>query len=255
MTQAADFVRDGRLPDIEYRTDAPEEVVCPRVTQRDGVAAVYLHNERDADHRGFVPVAEFLQRLARREPNLAATGYRANGRQTTISFNKADRVTLSPRLQAWLSSLTAPSASKSAAIVGFLASLVPLYAAERRDGVWCARSLQDGTLILPVDETGWNEERGSVRVLWQGDAARACEVDGSSVATLALERYVRLHGTDASEEAIAAELWFMAEHFHFKTGCHADFAQLKEPSHPALRTARRMGEGVLVNAISKLMGA
>ena len=64
MSQATDFVRDGRLPDIEYRTDAPEEVVCPRVTEHDGVAVVYLHNERDVGHRGFVPVAEFLQRLA-----------------------------------------------------------------------------------------------------------------------------------------------------------------------------------------------
>ena len=34
---AEDFVADGRLPDIEYRTDAPEEVVCPRITRRDGV--------------------------------------------------------------------------------------------------------------------------------------------------------------------------------------------------------------------------
>lgn len=105
MSQAADFVRDGRLPDIEYRTDAPEEIVCPRVTHRDGMNVVYLHNERDADHQGFVPVADFLQRLARREPGLSATGYRANGRQTTISFNKAGRVTLSARLQSYLASL------------------------------------------------------------------------------------------------------------------------------------------------------
>ncbi len=255
MSQAADFVRDGRLRDIEYRTDAPEEVVCPRVTHRDGVAMVYLHNERDEDHQGFVPVATFLQRLARKEPGLAATGYRANGRQTTISFNKADCVTLSSRLQAYLSSLSAPRGGKSVAIVGFLANLMPLYTAEQRDGVWCARSLQDGTLILPVDETDWDEERGTVRVLWQGDSARASELDGSDLATLALERYVRLHGVGASEESIAAELWFMAEHFRFKTGCSLYLPQLREPAHPAMRAAKRMGEGVLVNALSKLMGA
>lgn len=219
MTQADGFIVDERLPDIEYRTDAAEEIICPRVTSRDGVPMVYMHNERDAHHKGFVPVSEFLARLARREPNLAVTGYRANGRQTTISFNNAERVTLSPRLQAWLSTLTAPCDGKSAAVVRFFASLAPIYMAEDRDGVWCARSLQDGTLVLPVDESDWDEERGTVRVYWQGDLLRTIEVDGDQIATLALERYVRLHGVGASEEAIAGELWFMARHFHVKTGC------------------------------------
>lgn len=258
MSPAADFIRDGRLPDIEYRTDAPEEVVCPRVTWRDGVAMVYIHKERDADHKGFIPVSEFLQRLARREPGLAATGYRANGRQTTITFDKSDRVTLSPRLHAWLSSLSAQREGKSAAIVGFLANLLPLYTHEDHDGIWCARSLQDGTLILPVDESGWSEERGTVRVLWQGDPARASEVDGSDIATLALERYVRLHGVGATEEAIAAELWHIARHFHLKTGCDIYLPQLQEPPHPIQRGARHldeMGRGVIVNMFSKLLGA
>lgn len=255
MNPTADFIRDGRLPDIEYRTDAPEELVCPRVTWRDGVAMVYVHKERDADHKGFIPVSEFLQRLARREAGLAATGYRANGRQTTITFDKSDRVTLSPRLQAWLSGLSAPREGKSAAIVGFLANLLPLYTYENHGGVGCARSLQDGTLILPVDESGWDDERGTIRVHWQGDPARASEIDGRDIATLALERYVRLHGVGATEEAIAAELWYMARHLYFKTGCEVYLPQLREPEHPAIRAARRMGEGVLVNALSKLMGA
>ena len=250
---AEDFIDDGRLPDIEYRTNAPDEIVCPRVTRRDGVPLVYLHNERDAAHKGFVPVAEFLRRLAKREPNLACTGYRANGRQTTISFNKNDRVTLSPRLQAWLSTLAAPREGKSAAVVGFLASLTPLYTHEDRDGVWCARSLQDGTLILPVDESDWDEERGTVRVHWQGDAARQSQVDGDQIATLALERYVRLHGTGASEEAIAAELWYMARHFHHKTGCHVYLPQLPDPPDAMARLRRKAGEigqDVLINLLT-----
>lgn len=253
MSRATDFIRDDRLPDIEYRTDSPEEVVCPRVTTRGGVPVVYLHNERDQSHNGFMPVAEFLQRLARRESNLAATGYRANGRQTTISFNKADRVTLSPRLQAHLSSLAAPRGGKSTAVVSFLANLLPLYTHEDHDGIWCARSLHDGTLMLPVDESGWDEERGSVRVYWQGDPQRETEVDGAELATLALERYVRLHGAGASEEAIAAELWYMARHFTFKTACHVYLPQLPEPPHPLVRAGRKaleIGQGVLTNLIT-----
>lgn len=141
---------------------------------------------------------------------------------------------------------------KSAAIVGFLASLLPLYDVERHGQDWCARSLQDGTLILPIDESGWDEERGTVRVRWQGDPQRESEVDGSLLATLALERYVRLHGAGASEEAIAGELWFMGRHFHFKTGCHVYLPQLQEPPSrlvKAARAAMRIGGGVLTTSL------
>ena len=153
--------------------------------------------------------------------------------------------------------MTRRGEGKSAAVVGFLANLMPLYTHEDRDGVWCARSLQDGTLILPVDESDWDEERGTVRVWWQGDPQRETLADGDQIATLALERYVRLHGVGAPEEAVAAELWFMARHFHFKTGCDVYLPQLQEPAHPLVRagrTALRMGEGVLVNTVSRLMG-
>lgn len=251
--RAEDFIVDSRLPDIEYRTDAPEEVVCPRITRRDGVPMLYLHNERNAGHKGFIPAAEFLRRLARQEPNLVCIAYRANGRQTTISFNKRDRVSLSPRLHAWLSALAAPRDGKSAAVVGFLANLMPLYTHEDRDGVWCACSLQVGTLVLPVDESDWDEARGTVRIHWQGDAARAIEVDGGQLAALALERYVRLHGTGASEEAIAAELWFMGRHFHYKTGCHAYLPQLPEPPDSMTRLRRKaaeIGQGILTNLLT-----
>ncbi|WP_166210770.1 hypothetical protein [Cognatiluteimonas telluris] len=146
---------------------------------------------------------------------------------------------------------------KSAAIVGFIANLLPLYSCESHDGIGCARSLQDGTLVWPVDESDWDEERGTVRMQWQGDPLRESLVDGDQIATLALERYVRLHGVGANEEALAAELWFMARHFHFKTSCHVYLPQLPEPPHPLVRAgraARRMGEGLLVNLVCKLSG-
>ncbi|WP_115539791.1 hypothetical protein [Xanthomonas campestris] len=253
MSRADDFIRGERMPDIVYRTIAPEEQVSPRITVSGGTACVYMHNERAAAHKGFVPVAEFLQRLARSEPTLAVTGYRANGKQTTLSFNRADRVTLSARLQAHLSTLRAPRQGKSASVVAFLANLVPLYTHEDRDGIWCARSLQDGTLVLPVDESDWDEGRGTVRVLWQGDAARETLAEGSHVVTLALDRYVRLHGAGATEEAIAAELWFMAKHFRFKTGCDLYLPQLKEPPRTwtkAGRKALEIGQGILTNMMS-----
>jgi hypothetical protein len=253
MSLIADFIQSAHLPDIEYRTVTPEEIVSPRITTREGVPVVYMHGERTGPHKGFVPVTDFLRRLARREPNLAVTGYRANGRQTTISFNKSERVSLSPRLQAFLLSLASTKDSKSAAVVGFLANLAPLYAHEEHDGLWCARCLADGTLILPVDETEWGDERGRVLVHWQGDSTRQSEINGEDLAALALERFVRLHGVGASEEAIAAELWFMDRHFTFKTGCHANLPLLPEPPSRLIKAGRKaleMGQGILTNLIT-----
>lgn len=252
MTIVSIFVQADRLPDIRYLTVTPQETISPRVTYRDGYPMVYMHGERDAEHKGFVPVGEFLKRLAQAEPNLAVTGYRSNGRQTTISFNKSDRVTISPRLQAYLSSVAVPREGKSAAIVQFLGSLSPVYTREFTDeGIW-ARSLLDGTLVLPVDESEWDEPEGRVRVWWQGDAARSSEVQGIQLVAVVLERYVRHQLVGRTEEEIAAELWYMARHFTLKTGCHAFLPMLEAPPHPLVRKARaalRIGEGVLASAI------
>ncbi|MBQ4853510.1 hypothetical protein IMW82_02280 [Rhodanobacter sp. B2A1Ga4] len=146
---------------------------------------------------------------------------------------------------------------KSEAVVGFIANLLPLYDGERYEGLWCARSLTDGTRILPIDESDSDDEQGWVRVQWQGDPSREQETRGDMLATVALERYVRLHGAGYDEEASAGELWFMARHFHFKTGCDVYLPQLREPPHPLIRAGKRavsMGQGVLVNLISKVIG-
>jgi len=146
---------------------------------------------------------------------------------------------------------------KSEAVVGFIANLLPLYDGERHDGLWCARSLADGTLILPVDESGDDDEQDWVRVRWQGDPNREQETRGDMLASVALERYVRLHGAGYDEEAIAAELWYMARHFHFKTGCEVYLPQLREPPSQLRKVGRaivKFGSGVLVNGVSKWTG-
>lgn len=143
--------------------------------------------------------------------------------------------------------------NKSAAIVQFTANLLPLYHGERHGEAWCARSLQDGTLILPSNSEEDPDDGGWVRIHWQGDPQRETEALGESIATLALDRYVRLHGAGASEESIAAELWFMAEHFRFKTGCEVDLPHLPEPPDALKklgRKAREIGQGILVNLLS-----
>jgi len=146
---------------------------------------------------------------------------------------------------------------KSEAVVSFIANLLPLYDGERHEGLWCARSLIDGTLILPIDESESDDEQGWVRVRWQGDPAREQQTRGDMLASTALERYVRLHGVGYDEEAIAFELWYMARHFNFKTGCDVYLPQLQEPPSQLRKIGRaiaKFGSGVLVNGVSKWSG-
>lgn len=145
----------------------------------------------------------------------------------------------------------------SQAIVRFIANLMLLYQGEQHEGSRCARSLSDGTLILSVDESDDDEEGGWVRVRWQGDSTREQEVQGELLASEALERYVRFHGIGFDEEALAAELGFMARHFTYKTGCHVYLPQLPDPPTRLAKLARdalTMGQGVLVNVFSKVTG-
>ncbi|MEY2170550.1 MULTISPECIES: hypothetical protein [unclassified Rhodanobacter] len=109
MMRIEDFVVDGAIPDIAYRTvESPEEVVHPRVDVRDGLLIFYSHKERHEPHRGYVLVSKFLERLARGEAGLALTGNRpSNGRRTTITFDRVDRITISPRLEQFLAGLRA----------------------------------------------------------------------------------------------------------------------------------------------------
>lgn len=146
---------------------------------------------------------------------------------------------------------------KSAAIVGFLANLLPLYTGEQRDGVWCARSMQDGTLVLPVDESDHDEELGTVRVHWQGHSQREQQVDGSYIATLALVRYVELHHLGQPDKRRASELEGLAQHFHFKTGCSA-YLPYDKPSPDLVdavsKAVGRLGEKAVVNALLRAIG-
>lgn len=101
-------------------------------------------------------------------------------------------------------------------IVAFIANLLPLYTHEIIDGRVCARSLVDGTLILPIAEEE-EDENGRVELHWQGDASRRSEVLGSQLATLAVARYVELHAVPSSlttKDGYA----HMSQHFSVKTG-------------------------------------
>lgn len=141
----------------------------------------------------------------------------------------------------------------SAAVVGFIANLLPIFTHDNHGSLHCARSLLDGTLVLPVSADEWADEDAMVRIHWQGDANRSSVVQGELFATPIVERYVRLHAAGATEDAVAAELWFMTKHFTHKTGRTLYLPNLREPPHPVVRAGRKaleIGEGILVNLLS-----
>jgi len=107
---------------------------------------------------------------------------------------------------------------QSESIVAFIANLLPLYQGEEHEGRWCARSLTDGTLILPVvHPDAENADDGWVTVHWQGDPARQSTVLASEMASIAVARYVELHSIPKAKDT-RDDFEHLSQHFRFKTG-------------------------------------
>jgi hypothetical protein len=129
-------------------------------------------------------------------------------------------------------------------IVAFISNLLPIYTHEVIDEQICARSLVDGTLILPVEEEEDNEN-GFVTVHWQGDPSRSSEVIGTFLAGIAVAKYVEIHAIpNSADKRTKYEFAHMAQHFHYKTGTSLG---LEEPD-----TERTLIE--VVTSASKSLG-
>lgn len=143
----------------------------------------------------------------------------------------------------------------SQSIVTFIGHLLPLYGEEQVGNLWCARSLSDGTLILPVDEALGEYENGFVTVHWQGDPARQITVQGRFMASVAVARYVELHHIASTASDTRAAMAHMSQHFTFKTGESLDF---ESPDSELIewiaKAAGKVGEKALVEVLKKLVG-
>ena len=147
--------------------------------------------------------------------------------------------------------------TQSERVVGFIASLMPLYTGQNIEGGWCAVSLMDGTVIAPVTQLGDDEEGDWVVVYWQGDRSRRTEVQGSLVASQALLRYIELRGIGRSADELRQERDDLAEHFAFKTGASLYLAEGYEESElqRMLRKAiSKFGPAFVMTAIRKTFG-
>ena len=144
--------------------------------------------------------------------------------------------------------------SLSKAIVQFIDHLHPLYIHDEIDGVWCARSLTDGTLIMPMDEPEENEN-GFVTVHWQGDPARQTVVQGVYMASLAVAKYVELHHMAENAKGTRDEMERLAHHFTVKTGeslifesPNSGFIEL------VVKAVGRVGEAGVMEILKKQVG-
>lgn len=139
-------------------------------------------------------------------------------------------------------------------IVTFIGHLLPLYVEEEVNGVWCARSLSDGTLILPIDDPE-DAPEGFVAVHWQGDPTRRTEVQGVFMASMAIARYTELHHTGTYSEAMRGRMELMAHHFNVKTGEDLIF---ESPGGDLLKmmtkAVGKVGEVALTEIIKKSVG-
>ncbi len=139
-------------------------------------------------------------------------------------------------------------------IVAFIANLLPLYVGEWVGGQWCARSLVDGTLILPFRGSEEHSDE-FVSVLWQGDPQRRTEVSAVFVASLAVARYVELHHSASHSKEMKVEMQHMAHHFTVKTG---DTLVFDEPGSDMMevlgRAVGRLGEAAVLEVLKRAAG-
>lgn len=144
--------------------------------------------------------------------------------------------------------------SQSQHIVDFIANLIPLYDGEQMDGIYCARSLSDGTLILPID--GDDDNDAFVTVYWQGDPQRTSVVLASFVASLAVARYVELRFLAEDSKDTRAEMERLAQHYTFKTGDSLCFGAPLDSGLLALvgKAVSKVGEVAVEAVLKKAMG-
>lgn len=120
--------------------------------------------------------------------------------------------------------------------------LLPLYVQEEVNGKWCVRSLDDGTLVLPVEENE-DEENGWIQVWWQGDSKRATDVIGVFYASLAIATYVDLHHTDTHAKEKRPAMEHLSDHFAVKTGASLTFEMPEDNLLPLVgRAVSKLGE-------------
>lgn len=142
-------------------------------------------------------------------------------------------------------------------VVSFIANLSPIYHGEEILGMQVARSLMDGTVIVPEPNDDREPEDAYVIVWWQGDSNRASEVPAYLMASNALVNYVQFHCVGRDAEYAGNLLDDLSKHFIVKTGAtmylpyrEDEFAFLGK----VLKAAEAAGPKIAWEALKKGLG-
>lgn len=141
--------------------------------------------------------------------------------------------------------------------VNFIGSLMPLYQQEFVNGNWCARSLRDGTVLLPQEQLDDSLDDHWIAVWWQGDHRRESEVDGTQMASVALVDYVQFHSAGKSPEHLVDLLEHLNQHFTFKTGENLYLPYAEDDLWAlgkVLDVVKRYGQDLAWGALKKSLG-
>ncbi|WP_374438351.1 hypothetical protein [Pseudomonas panipatensis] len=145
----------------------------------------------------------------------------------------------------------------SQAFVNFIASLMPLYQHELVQDRSCARSLRDGTLLLPQHQSDESLDDDWITVWWQGDPQRASTVDGTQLASIALVDYVQFHSAGKPPQHAAALLDHLSQHFTVKTGGHLYLPYAEEELQAlekVLKVVKHYGPDLAWEGLKKSLG-
>lgn len=141
--------------------------------------------------------------------------------------------------------------------VDFIANLMPLYQHDEVESLRCARSLKDGTLLVPIHgiEDGLDEDW--IHVWWHGDAVRKSEVRAFEIASIAIVDYVNFHCLGKSQEHVFGMLLDLARHYHVKTGgkIYMPYDDMDDTVFlKVVEVAKRIGPKVAYDILKKAAG-
>lgn len=140
-------------------------------------------------------------------------------------------------------------------IVDFICGM-PHCKRESRDGVWMARRLTDGTLIVPSDDAEERNE-GIVWMEWAGDPARRSWVQGVTIAEMEIAEGIRRWVAMGVMTDFKADYTAMAFHFELKTGqriaCDHDLEA--ERRSDLVKAIKKFGVGAVLAVIKAKLGS
>lgn len=142
-------------------------------------------------------------------------------------------------------------------VVDFIANLSPIYQGETILGMRAARSLMDGTVIVPEPNDDREPEDAYVVVWWYGDSNRASEVPAYLMASKALVSYVQFHCVGRDAEYAGHLLDHLREHFVHKTGASMYLPYREEEFEflgRVLKTAKQAGPKLAWEILKKGLG-